>query len=387
MKHTWRWFGPSDPISLNDIAQAGAKGIVSAMHHVPIGELWKNEDVVERRALIASAGLEWSVVESIPVHEAIKIGSTGAEHYTEVFVENLKTVAHHGVKTVCYNFMSVVDWTRTNLSKTMPTGAKALAFDMNEFAAFDICVLKRQDAQASYSAAIVSAASAMFDSWSDDDVNRIEKTIIAGLPGSELHHDRQSFLELLDAYAGVGPEQLRANLRKFVQEVAPVAKDLGVNLAVHPDDPPISLFGLPRVVSTPQDIDWLLDSSPEQEHGVTFCTGSFGAGSEKNLTEWFRKIAPRVHFMHLRNVSRAEDGSFFEAEHLGGDTDMVALIEAVLQEEHRRGTSIPMRPDHGHLFDRDAQIESNPGYSYLGRMRGLAELRGVEFALKNGRKS
>ena len=381
MKHTWRWFGPSDPISLSDIKQAGATSIVSALHHVPIGGLWSEDDMAARKDLIVTAGLEWSVVESIPVHEAIKIGATDADEYVDIFIQNLKTVARHGVETVCYNFMPVVDWTRTNLSMETATGAKALAFNMAEFAAFDMFILERQNAADSYSRDMIAKARKLFQSWSHQETAQVEQVIIAGLPGTELHHDRQSFMKLLDAYQGISHEQLRQNLRKFIKAVAPVAHELGVQLAIHPDDPPISLFGLPRVVSTPMDIDWLLAASPEPENGVTFCTGSFGAGADQDLTEWFKNIAHRVHFLHLRNVTRHDDGSFYEAEHLGGDVDMVGLIGAIVDEEQRRGSPIPMRPDPGHLFDRDASIQTNPGYSYLGRMRGLAEVRGLEHAL------
>jgi len=381
MKHTWRWFGPNDPISLVDVSQAGATGIVSAMHQVPIGEIWKDDEVAERAAIISKAGFEWSVVESIPVHEAIKIGAPSADGHVEAFVQNLKTVAKYGVRTVCYNFMPVVDWTRTNLSMEMPTGSKALAFNIVELAAFDVCVLKRKNAEQSYQSNVVEAALKLHASWSDDDILAIEQTVIAGLPGSELRHDRKSFLELLENYSGIDESALKDNLRKFIRVVAPVAQELGVNLAIHPDDPPMPLFGLPRVVSTPEDIDWIIKSSPEVENGITFCTGSFGAGEYADLSAWFERIVGRVHFLHLRNVSRSADGSFSEAEHLGGDVDMVSLIAAVLREEKRSSRVVLMRPDHGHLFQRDQDMQSNPGYSYLGRLRGLAELRGVERAL------
>ena len=339
--------------------------------------------------MIELAGLSWDVVESIPVHEDIKRGEDDGR-YVEAFISSMRAVAANGIGVVCYNFMPVLDWTRTSLDWRRPDGAGALRFDMAEFVAFDVHVLGRRNAADSYTPDQFRAGKSAFLQMSSKDRERIEQTVIAGLPGSELHHDRASFSELLRSYDGIDAAQLRNNLRRFVSVVAPVAQELGLRLCMHPDDPPMPLFGLPRVVSNLSDYQWLLESADVPANGVTFCTGSLGAEPNNRIDEMFAALADRVHFLHLRNVTVEQDGSFYEDEHLAGRTDMVGLIRAVLKEEARRKAAgrtdweIPMRPDHGHLLDCDRNRASNPGYSYAGRLKGLAELRGVAFALENG---
>lgn len=387
MLHAWRWFGPKDSVSLADIRQAGATGIVSALHHVPIGTPWTSEQVRERREQIEAGGLVWSVVESIPVHEDIKRGAPDAARFIAAFVQSMRAVADNGIKTVCYNFMPVVDWTRTDLLHPTKTGAAALRFEMAEFAAFDMHVLKRPGASKDYSPAVLKRALQIAENLSPADAKRIERTIIAGLPGSELHHDLASFRALLASYAGISPDDMRGNLRRFLQAVVPEAHSLGIRLCIHPDDPPFPLFGLPRVVSNLDDLKWVLASVDAVENGITFCAGSLGSVAGNDVLALFPQVAERVHFLHLRNVTVDEDGSFEEAAHLDGRVDMAQLIRLVRTEERRRKAAgrsdwaIPMRPDHGHLFDADRGRTTNPGYSYIGRLRGLAELRGVERAV------
>ncbi|MGE4612529.1 MAG: mannonate dehydratase [Paracoccaceae bacterium] len=387
MKYTWRWFGPNDPISLTEINQAGVSGIVSALHHVPTGTAWTAEDVASRAGLIAKAGLSWDVVESIPVHEDIKRGKDAGQ-YVDAFVNSMRAVAASGIKVICYNFMPVLDWTRTNIDWAQPDGAGALRFDMAEFVAFDMHVLKRKGAADDYAPEQLKAGEACFAQLTVKEIDRIEQTVIAGLPGAELHHDRQSFTALLASYDGIGETDLKDNLRSFIAKVAPMAEELGLLLCMHPDDPPIALFGLPRVVSNLADYKWLLGSADISANGVTFCTGSLGAAAQNQIGDMFEALADRVHFLHLRNVTLEPDGSFYESEHLEGRTDIVGLIRALLKEEKRRKAEgradwqIPMRPDHGHLLDCDRHRASNPGYSYAGRLKGLAELRGVAFALE-----
>ena len=389
MKYTWRWFGPNDKISLEEIRQAGVSGIVSALHHVPTGTAWTVEDVARRAGLITKAGLSWDVVESIPVHEDIKRGEDSGQ-YVEAFIASMRAVAANGIKVICYNFMPVLDWTRTNIAWQRPDGAGALRFDMAEFVAYDVHVLKRKQAEDDYSPEQLKAGEACFARLTAQEVERIEQTVIAGLPGAELHHDRRSFTALLASYNGIGAAQLKDNLRGFIAKVAPVAEELGLRLCMHPDDPPMPLFGLPRVVSNVADYNWLLESADTPANGVTFCTGSLGAGAHNQIGEMFAALAARTHFLHLRNVTVEPDGSFYEAEHLEGRTDMVGLIRTILAEEQRRKAEgradwqIPMRPDHGHLLACDRHRASNPGYSYAGRLKGLAELRGVAFALEQG---
>jgi mannonate dehydratase len=388
MKETWRWFGPDDPIPLNHIKQAGATGIVSALHHLYRGEAWPLDEVLKRRDEILAAGLVWSVVESIPIHNSIKLRSGRYGHFIGAWKDTLAAVAKAVVPVICYNFMPVVDWTRTDLRWRLPTTGYALRFDAVDFAAYDLFLLKHKGAAADYSDDRAQAARVRFDSLSEARRQDLEHTIIAGLPGAEASYNRETVRGLIAAYEGVTAEDLRRNLVLFLREVAAVAQETGVRIAIHPDDPPWSLFGLPRVVSTADDIRAILTACDTLANGLTFCVGSFGARADNDLLAMAREFGSRIHFVHLRQVRREIDGSFHEAEHLAGSSDMVGVIRVLLEEEaHRRqagvpGHEIPMRPDHGHLLADDIGKKTNPGYSLVGRLKGLAELRGVIHGLR-----
>ena len=383
MKETWRWFGPQDPISLAQVKQAGATGIVTALHHMYRGEAWPLAEVMKRKAEIEAAGLEWSVVESIPVHNSIKLRSGDFRFYVDAWKDSLRAVAQAGVKVVCYNFMPVVDWTRTDLKWALPCTGYALRFDAIDFAAYDIFILARKNAEAQYDGRRVNAARTRFEDMPDARRIHLERTIIAGLPGAEASYTREEFRRQVSEYEGVTEDDLRANLLAFLREIAPVAAELGLRLCIHPDDPPWSLFGLPRVMSTAEDVRAIFGAADVAANGLTFCVGSFGARADNDLEGMVREFAQRIHFAHLRQVRRDEDGSFYEAEHLDGSSDMVGVVRALLEEEARRkregraDAEIPMRPDHGHLLADDIDKKTNPGYSYVGRLKGLAELRGV----------
>jgi len=388
VKETWRWFGPQDPVSLNHVRQAGATGIVSALHHLYRGEAWPLDEVLKRKTEIEAAGLTWSVVESIPIHNSIKLQSGPFRHFTGAWKDSLAAIAKAGVKIVCYNFMPVVDWTRTDLGWQLPSTGYALRFDVTDFAAYDLFILQRAGAEPDYPEALIAAARTRYDSMSESRRNALEQTIIAGLPGAEGSYDRAALRELISQYKNVSAGELRGHLVSFLREVVPVAEELGVRLAIHPDDPPWPLFGLPRVVSTTEDVRAVLAGADTAANGLTFCVGSYGARADNDLVAMVSEFAPRIHFVHLRQVMREADGSFFEAEHLGGSSDMVGVISAVLREEARRrkqhlsDSEIPMRPDHGHLLADDIGRKVNPGYSLVGRLKGLAELRGVVAGLK-----
>jgi len=383
MKETWRWFGPQDPISLAQVKQAGATGIVTALHHMYRGEAWPVTEVMKRKAAIEAAGLVWSVVESIPVHNSIKLRTGDFRFYVDAWKDSLRAVAQAGVQVVCYNFMPVVDWTRTDLKWALPSTGYALRFDAIDFAAYDLFILARKNADLQYGAARVMAARARFDAMPETRRNDLERTIIAGLPGAEASYTREEFRRQLSEYDGATPEDLRANLLEFLREIVPVAAKLGLRLCIHPDDPPWSLFGLPRVVSNADDVRAIFGAADVPANGLTFCVGSFGARADNDLVAMVREFAPRTHFAHLRQVRREVDGSFYEAAHLEGSSDMVGVVRALLDEEARRrregreDAEIPMRPDHGHLLADDIDKKTNPGYSYVGRLKGLAELRGV----------
>ena len=389
MKETWRWFGPGDPVPLDHIKQAGATGLVSALHHRYRGEAWPLDEVLARRDEIRAAGFDWAVVESIPIHNSIKLRSGPYARFTEAWKDSLAAIAKAGVTVVCYNFMPVVDWTRTDLKWRLPSTGYGLRYDAVEFAAYDLYILDRPGAAADYTEERVRAARARFDSMSDGRRADLEHTIIAGLPGAEASYDRNAIRALLSEYRGVKASDLRANLIAFLRDVVPVAQELGVHLAIHPDDPPWSLFGLPRVVSTAEDVRAILAACDTLANGLTFCVGSYGARPDNDLVAMVREFAARIHFMHLRQVTREPDGSFHEADHLGGSSDMVGVIRAVLEEEAGRRRSgrqdhqIPMRPDHGHLLADDIGKHTRPGYSLVGRLKGLAELRGVMLGLRS----
>ncbi|MGB8495365.1 MAG: mannonate dehydratase [Candidatus Acidiferrum sp.] len=388
MKETWRWFGPQDLISLDQIKQAGATGIVSALHHIYRGEAWPLDEVLKRKAEIEAAGLVWSVVESIPVHNSIKLRSGPYRQYIAAWKDSLAAIAKAGVPVVCYNFMPLVDWTRTNLKWRLPSTGYALRFDAVDFAAYDLFLLERPGAERDYTPERVTAARARFDSMSETQQDELERVIIAGLPGAESSYNRELFRESRAEWKGVTPDDLRSALVAFLQEVVPVAEELGLRLAIHPDDPPWPLFGLPRVVSTAGDARSILAGVHSPANGLTFCVGSYGARADNDLLAMVGEFAPRIRFAHLRQVVRETDGSFYEAEHLHGSSDMVGVIRELLVEESRRRRAsrkdheIPMRPDHGHLLADDINKKTNPGYSYAGRLKGLAELRGVVQGLK-----
>lgn len=389
MQETWRWFGPDDGITLRHIAQAGATGIVSALHEIPAGELWPEEAIQQRKAMIEAEGLSWSVIESIPVHNDIKARTGDFERMIGNYRQSVINAGKAGVSTICYNFMPVVDWTRTNLSYTLANGSQALRFEMTDFAAYDIHVLKRPGAEGDYPPEVIERANAYMQKMKVEELAQLERNIIAGLPGGEGSHDRDSIRQSIQLFNTLGTERFRENLFLFLREVIPAAESVGVKMCIHPDDPPFSLFGLPRVVSTAEDARALLGACPSPSNGLTMCAGSFGARADNDLVAMTREFAERIYFVHLRNVIREADGSFYESDHLDGDNDMVGLIRALLDEEKRRRGSgdsceIPMRPDHGHLMADELQLGSaKPGYSYVGRLKGLAELRGVIHALKS----
>ncbi|MCR9106361.1 MAG: mannonate dehydratase [Gammaproteobacteria bacterium] len=393
MQQTWRWFGPNDPVSLTNIVQAGATGIVTSLHHVPTGDAWLLREIEQRKQEIEAHGLQWSVVESIPLHNDLK---TRSGNYTEL-LENYKTsvrnVGAAGIKVVCYNFMPVVDWTRTNLDYELPNASRALRFEMSDFAAYDVYVLQRSGAEQDYTPEVLARAKQRLDAMTTQQREQLEKNIIAGLPGGEGSYDRDSIRAAIAQFIALGTQGMRDNLFAFLHEIIPVAEEAGVRMCIHPDDPPFSLFGLPRVVSTAEDARQLLDAAPSMHNGITLCAGSFGARADNDLIAMVREFGPRIHFVHLRNIRREDDGSFFESEHLDGDNDMVGLIAALLDEEDNRRAQgrldlIPMRPDHGHtMADEIGQAGLNPGYSFGGRMKGLAELRGVMHALEHLRRA
>jgi len=388
MKECWRWFGPQDLISLDQIKQAGSTGVVSALHHIYGGQAWPVDEVLRRKAEIESAGLVWSVIESIPIHKSIKLRSGPQGQYIDAWKDTLAAIAKAGVPVVCYNFMPLVDWTRTNLKWRLPSTGYALRFDAVDFAAYDLFQLKRRSAELDYAPERVAAARARFKSMSEMQQNELEHAIIAGLPGAESSYNCQQFRESREEWNGIAPDNLRSALVDFLKEVVPVAEELGIRLAIHPDDPPWPLFGLPRAVSTASDARSILGAIDSPANGLTFCVGSYGARPDNDLLAMIDEFAPRIHFAHLRQVVREADGSFYEAEHLRGSSDMVGVIRALLREESRRRRArrpdhqIPMRPDHGHLLADDINKKTNPGYSYIGRLKGLAELRGVMEGLR-----
>jgi mannonate dehydratase len=387
MEQTWRWFGENDPIPLDHVKQAGATGIVTALHHIPAGRTWTPEDIARRMDVVRAAGLRWSVCESIPIDSAIKLGGAAARPHVEAWKDTLANLGRAGVGVVCYNFMPVVDWTRTDLEFRLPTTGFALRFDMIDFVGYDVFVLKRPHAADSYDPALVSAAKARLAGKSEDEIALLERNIIAGLPGGEGSYTRREIASRIASFEGVDDEAMRENLDAFLREVVPVAEAVGVALAIHPDDPPFSLFGLPRIVSTAADVRRILAAVESPANGITLCTGSYGARPDNDLVAMAKEFAPHIAFAHLRNVTREPDGSFYEAEHLDGDVDMVSVVEVMLKEEKTaraggRRREIPMRPDHGHLLATDIGTRANPGYSYIGRLKGLAELRGVMRAVE-----
>jgi len=377
---TWRWFGPNDPVSLQDVKQTGATGIVTALHQIPHGEVWTTDEIKKRKEIIQAAGLSWDVVESVTVHESIKTGAADANKYMDAYKDTLRNLAAENIKIVTYNFMPVNDWTRTNLDYIMPDGSKALYFNWSDLAVFDLYILQRKNAENDYPAHILEEAARKKQQYSSVQLDQLAAVVMFGIPG-EAKITVEKMREKLATYEGFTRTDLQNSLKYFLQQIVPVADELGIQLAIHPDDPPFDILGLPRIVNKQEDYDFILGEVPGSSNGVCFCTGSLGANPNNDLVDMAQKIGDKVHFIHLRNTKRDEFGNFFEDDHLAGDTDMHAVMKELLKIQQRKSAPIPFRPDHGHQMMDDLQKTTNPGYSCIGRMRGLAELRGLELGI------